>query len=152
MLDDVDRTLLIALQANARATNAELAELACLSESACSRRVRALEQRGVIAGYAARIDPQAVGRGLTVFVSISLSSQSQPVLEAFETAVRGAPEIVECHLMTGEADYLVRVAVADVADLERFHTHVLTKLPGVARISSSISLRAAVSRPGAPIR
>ncbi len=151
-LDRIDRTLLTALQQDGRATNAELAQIAHLSESACYRRVRALEQQGVITGYAAKVDPKAIGLGLTVFVSISLSGQSKPILDAFEAAVRDVPEIIECHLMTGDADYLIRLVVADVDDLERFHTNVLTKLPGVARLSSSISMRAAVSRGALPVR
>jgi DNA-binding Lrp family transcriptional regulator len=151
-LDQVDRILLRALQQNGRATNAELAEVAHLSESSCYRRVRALEQLGVITGYGARIDAKSIGLGLTVFVSLSLSGQSQPILEAFEAAVRNVPEIIECHLMTGHDDYIIRVVASDVADLERLHTNVLTKLPGVARINSSIGLRAVVSRDALPIR
>jgi DNA-binding Lrp family transcriptional regulator len=151
-LDQADRILLRALQQNGRATNAELAEVAHLSESSCYRRVRALEQQGVITGYGARIDAKSIGLGLTVFVSLSLSGQSQPILEAFEAAVRDVPEIIECHLTTGHDDYIIRVVASDVADLERFHTNVLTKLPGVARINSSIGLRAVVSRDALPIR
>ena len=140
-LDPYDKTLLRQLQANGRATNAELAEAANLSESACFRRVRALEAAGVIKGYAATVDPGAVGLGLTVYVSITLASQAQDVLAAFETAVAEAPEIIECHLMTGQADYIVRVVASDVDDLERLHAKVLTRLPGVARLNSSIALR-----------
>ncbi len=128
-LDKTDRILLRVLQQNGRATNAELAQVAHLSESACYRRVRALEQQGVITGYAAKIDPKSIGLGLTVFVSVSLSGQSKPILEAFETAVRGVPEIIECHLMTGDADYLIRLVVADVQDLERFHTTCSPSFP-----------------------
>lgn len=151
-IDNHDKVLLRRLQANGRATNAELAQAANLSESACFRRVRALEAAGVITGYAALVDPGAIGLGLTVYVSITLSSQAQDVLAAFETAVAEAPEIVECHLMTGQADYIVRLVASDVDDLERLHAKVLTRLPGVARLNSSIALRSVVRRSALPIR
>ena len=151
-IDSHDKVLLRQLQANGRATNAELAQAANLSESACFRRVRALEAAGVITGYAALVDPGAIGLGLTVYVSITLSSQAQDVLAAFETAVAEAPEIVECHLMTGQADYIVRLVASDVDDLERLHAKVLTRLPGVARLNSSIALRNVVRRSALPIR
>jgi len=151
-IDNHDKVLLRRLQDDGRATNAELAEAANLSESACFRRVRALETAGVITGYAALVEPAAVGLGLTVYVSITLSSQAQDVLAAFEAAVSEAPEIVECHLMTGQADYIVRLVASDVDDLERLHAKVLTRLPGVARLNSSIALRSVVRRTALPIR
>ncbi len=150
--DAHDKALLRRLQDDGRATNAELAEAAHLSESACFRRVKALENAGVITGYAATVDPRAVGLSLTVYVSITLSSQAQDLLAAFETAVAKAPEIIECHLMTGQADYIIRVVASDVDDLERLHASVLTRLPGVARINSSIALRTIVQRKALPIR
>lgn len=152
IIDNQDKVLLRQLQEHGRATNAELAQAANLSESACFRRVRALEAGGVITGYAATVDPAAVGLGLTVYVSITLASQAQDVLSAFEAAVNEAPEIMECHLMTGQADYIVRVVASDVADLERVHAQVLTRLPGVARLNSSIALRSIVRRGALPIR
>lgn len=151
-LDNVDKSLLRHLQGHGRATNAELAEAARLSDSACFRRVRALEAEGVITGYAATVDPRAVGLGLTVFVSITLSSQARDLLAAFEAAVAQAPEIMECHLMTGQADYILRVVASDVDDLERLHASLLTRLPGVARINSSIALRTVVRRTALPVR
>lgn len=151
-LDNVDKSLLRHLQGHGRATNAELAEAARLSDSACFRRVRALEAEGVITGYAATLDPRAVGLGLTVFVSITLSSQARDLLAAFEAAVAQAPEIMECHLMTGQADYILRVVASDVDDLERLHASLLTRLPGVARINSSIALRTVVRRTALPVR
>lgn len=151
-LDNVDKSLLRHLQGHGRATNAELAEAARLSDSACFRRVRALEAEGVITGYAATVDPRAVGLGLTVFVSITLSSQARDLLSAFEAAVAQAPEIMECHLMTGQADYILRVVASDVDDLERLHASLLTRLPGVARINSSIALRTVVRRTALPVR
>lgn len=151
-LDSADKRLITHLQAHGRATNVELAEAVRLSESACFRRVRALEAAGVIAGYAAEVDPRAVGLGLSVFVSITLASQAQDVLAAFEAAVIEAPEIMECHLMTGQADYVLRVVAADMDDLERVHATRLTRLPGVARINSSIALRMVVRRTALPLR
>lgn len=152
IIDNRDKALLRRLQEDGRATNAELAQAANLSESACFRRVRALEAEGVITGYAALVDPASVGLGLTVYVSITLSSQAQDLLAAFEAAVAEAPEIIECHLMTGQADYIVRVVASDVEDLERLHAKVLTRLPGVARLNSSIALRSIVRRNALPIR
>jgi Lrp/AsnC family leucine-responsive transcriptional regulator len=151
-LDSHDKVLLRALQEGGRATNAELAEAAHLSESACFRRVKALEAEGVITGYTAVVNPAAVGLALTVYVSITLASQAREVLAAFEAAVAEAPEIMECHLMTGQADYMIRVVASDVNDLERLHAQVLTRLPGVARLNSSIALRSVVRRGAQPIR
>lgn len=151
-LDATDRHLLRLLQEKGRATNAELAEAVHLSESACFRRVRTLEGDGVITGYAATVDPRAVGVGLTVYVSITLSSQAQDLLAAFEQAVAAAPEIMECHLMTGQADYMIRLVASSVEDLERLHATLLTRLPGVARINSSIALRTVVRRTALPVR
>lgn len=151
-LDATDKSLLRLLQEKGRATNAELADTVHLSESACFRRVRALEGEGVITGYGATVDPRAVGLGLTVYVSITLSSQAQDLLAAFEQAVAAAPEIMECHLMTGQADYMIRLVASDVEDLERLHATLLTRLPGVARINSSIALRTVVRRTALPVR
>ncbi len=150
-LDATDKTLLRALQTDGRATNAELSEAAHMSESACLRRVKQLEQIGVIERYTAVINPAAVGLPLTVFVTISLTSQSRELLSAFEAAVAGVPEVLECHLMTGAADYLLRVAVADVDGLERLHSAKLTRLPGVARVNSSLTLRCVVRRTTLPL-
>ncbi|MDP3854237.1 Lrp/AsnC family transcriptional regulator [Phenylobacterium sp.] len=151
-LDIADKRLLNHLQVHGRATNGELAQAARLSDSACFRRVRALEAEGVITGYTATVEPRAVGLGLSVFVSITLASQAQDVLAAFEAAVVEAPEIMECHLMTGQADYVLRVVAADMDDLERVHATRLTRLPGVARINSSIALRTVVRRTALPLR
>lgn len=106
----------------------------------------------MITGYGATVDPRAVGLGLTVYVSITLSSQAQDLLAAFERAVAAAPEIMECHLMTGQADYMIRLVASDVEDLERLHATLLTRLPGVARINSSIALRTVVRRTALPVR
>ena len=123
-----------------------------LSESACLRRVRALEARGTIEGYSARIDPQKVGLPGIVFVSITLERQDQDELQVFEDAVRAVPEVMDCYLMTGEFDYLLRVVVADTEDFERIHSQQLTRLPGVARVHSSFALRTVQKSAVLPIR
>ncbi len=150
-MDAIDRAILRVLQGDGRAPNAEIAKRVGLSESACSRRLRQLERDGVVTGYAGMIDPKAAGLGLTVFLRITLTAQSQGALAEFEAAVRAVPEVMECYLMTGEADYLMRVIVADTAAFEALHADRLTRLPGVARITSSVALRTAVRRAGLPI-
>ncbi len=151
-LDRIDRVILEVLQRDARITNAALAEKVSLSESACLRRVRALERSGLISGYGARIDQEKAGLPVNVFVSITLDRQDQPDLQAFEDAVRKIPEVMECYLMTGDFDYLLRVAVADTADFERMHSRELTRLPSVARVHSSLALRAVARQSVLPIR
>jgi DNA-binding Lrp family transcriptional regulator len=140
-LDRVDHLILTALQREGRLSNRELAEHVHLSESACLRRVRGLEESGVIDGYAARVHQGKVGLPGNVFVSITLNRQEQADLAAFEEAVRGVPEVMECYLMTGQQDYLLRVVVSDPGDFERLHSQHLTRLPGVARVQSSFALR-----------
>jgi Lrp/AsnC family transcriptional regulator, leucine-responsive regulatory protein len=131
---------------------ASLAEKVALSESACRRRLEILERSGVIEGYRALLDASALGFSLTVFVSIALGAQTDRDLGAFEAAVRAAPEVLECWLMTGDADYLLRVAARDVADLERIHREVLTRLPSVVRVNTAIAMRAVSPSRGLPIR
>jgi len=140
-LDRTDRTLLAELQRNGRVSNRELAEKVHLSESACLRRVRSLEEAGVIDRYAALVSQTKVGLPGNVFVSITLNRQEQADLAAFEEAVKRVPEVMECYLMTGAQDYLLRVVVTDPADFERLHSQHLTRLPGVARVQSSFALR-----------
>ncbi len=140
-LDTHDHAIVRALQADGRMSNVELAERISLSESATLRRVRSLEQAGLIEGYSARIDQAAAGLPGNVFVNITLQHQDQPDLQAFEEAVQQIPEVMECYLMTGNFDYLLRVVVADTADFERIHRKKLTRLPGVSRVQSSFTLR-----------
>src|SRR5258708_22054017 len=128
-LDRYDRAILRLLQQDARISNSVLAGKVNLSESACLRRVRALEESGLIEGYTALIDQHKAGFPVNVFVNITLDRQSQAGLEAFESAVRRVPEVMECYLMTGENDYLLRLVVADLPDLERIHNQQLTDLP-----------------------
>lgn len=140
-LDRYDRLIARELQRDGRLSNVELARRIGLSESATLRRVRALENDGLIHGYVAQLDPARAGFPTNVFVTITLHRQDQADLQAFEDAVQGIPEVMECYLMTGVADYLVRVVCRDAADFERLHSRHLTRLPGVARVQSSFALR-----------
>lgn len=150
-LDDTDRRMIRALQADGRITNADLARTVNLSESACLRRLRALEEARVISRYTAIINERAVGLPISVFVTVTLSSQAEGALTLFETAIAAVPEVVECYLMTGGSDYLLRLVVRDVDDLERVHSRELTRIPGVSRISSSVAMRTVVKRGALPV-
>jgi DNA-binding Lrp family transcriptional regulator len=151
-LDRTDQAILTELQRDGRLSNRELAERVHLSESACLRRVRALEEAGVIDRYAALVSQSKVGLPGNVFVSITLNRQEQADLAAFEEAVKRVPEVMECYLMTGAQDYLVRVVVSDPADFERLHSQHLTRLPGVARVQSSFALRTVRKSVELPVR
>ncbi|HEU4484691.1 MAG TPA: Lrp/AsnC family transcriptional regulator [Povalibacter sp.] len=151
-LDRFDRAILQTLQLDGRISNSALAERVSLSESACLRRVRALEASGLIEGYTARINQQRAGCPVNVFVNITLDRQDEVDLRKFEEAVRKLPEVMECYLMTGDYDYTLRVVVADTADYERIHSKHLTRLPGVARIHSSFALRTVQKSKELPIR
>ncbi len=144
LLDDIDRLILDQLQTNGRTPAVELAETVGLSPSACHRRVKALEQAGVIEAYVAVLDPEQINRDLDVFVEISLSSQSVQILADFEDAVSTCPEVMSCRLMAGDADYLVHLAVADPKDFERIHAQHLSRLPHVARLKSNFAIRTVV--------
>jgi Lrp/AsnC family leucine-responsive transcriptional regulator len=150
-LDRIDQRLLAELQQNGKLSNAELAGRVGLSESACLRRVKILEQAGVIQRYTALLDPLKVGMTVGFLVRITLKGQTDRDLGLFEQAVRAVPEVTECDLTTGGADYLLRVVARSAADFERLHSKVLTKLPGVARVESSFVLRAVVKNAGLPI-
>jgi Lrp/AsnC family leucine-responsive transcriptional regulator len=151
-LDRYDRTILQVLQREGRVPNSELAARVSLSESACLRRIRALEASGLIEGYAAVLNEQKAGLGVNVFVSITLERQERADLAAFERAVREVPEVMECYLMSGDYDYLLRVVVADTADFERVHSRQLTSLPHVARVHSSFALRTVQKSRELPVR
>jgi Lrp/AsnC family transcriptional regulator, leucine-responsive regulatory protein len=151
-LDRYDRAIVRALQLDGRITNSQLAESVSLSESACLRRVRALEESGFIEGYTALINQQRAGCPVNVFVNITLERQEQAHLHAFEEAARKVPEVMECYLMSGEYDYLLRVVLADTADFERLHSQHLTRLPNVARVHSSFALRTVQKSRELPIR
>lgn len=141
-LDKTDRKMLMILQRDGRMSNVELAQRINLSPSACLRRLQLLETSGVIASYAALISQEAIGRPTNIFVEVTLKSQSEELLNAFEKAVQECSEVMECYLMSGEADYLIRVIATDTQDYERIHKQYLTRLPGVARLRSSFALRA----------
>lgn len=140
-LDSLDRAILTVLQGDARLTNVELAARVHLSPSACLRRVKALEDAGVIAGYVALLNPRAVGRHGTSYTIINLDSTQPARLDAFEQAARDTPEILDCFYVAGSNDYLVRFAYRDAEDLERLHAEVLPRLPGVVRSNSMLVLR-----------
>ena len=139
--DRTDISILRALQRNGRITINELGETVGLSASPAARRVRLLEEAGIIDGYAALIDEVALGFGFSVFVSVKLDKQVDKALAKFEAAIRTFPEVVDCWLMTGNRDYLLRIATTGLADFERFLVGKFTKVPGVASIESSIPLR-----------
>ncbi len=140
-MDRFDVALLEALQRDSRQSMAELGDQIGLSSSACHRRIRALEQAGMIEGYAARLNRDAMGLNLTAFVEMSLTSQSNESMERFEAAVANFPEILECHLMAGQADYLLRVAASDLKGFDAIHRDCLARLPGVAAIRTSFAIR-----------
>ena len=140
-IDSIDLAILRQLQADARLSNVDLAQRVHLSPSACLRRVKALEERGVISQYVALLDPKVVGRPGTSYTIINLESTQPARLEAFETAARQEPEILDCFYVVGTFDYLVRFTYRDAEDLERFHAEVLMRLPGVARSNSLLVLR-----------
>ncbi|WP_395543054.1 Lrp/AsnC family transcriptional regulator [Neotabrizicola sp. sgz301269] len=150
-LDATDRRILAALQNDGRMTNADLAERVNLSPSACHRRVQRLEEEGFIAGYVALLDPRRMGLQTTVFVEITLESQAEDLLDAFEQQVARVPEVLECHLTAGTADYLLKVAVGDTEDFARLHRRFLSRLPGVAKMQSSFSLKTVVKTTALPV-
>lgn len=145
-LDATDKALIALLQENGRMTNADLALAVHLSPSAVLRRVRRLEDTGVIAKYVMLVDPTAIGRPTSVFVEMTLASQQEEVLDAFEARIVQIPEVMSCHLMAGTADYLVHVVCADVADYERIHRSHLAQLPGLAQLHSSFAIRTVTER------
>ena len=150
-LDKFDKLILEALQRDGRISNVQLAAKVNLSESACLRRVRALEEDGYIDRYAALINQPKAGLSGNVFVHIGLHREEQRELAAFEEAVKEIPEVMECYLMTGEFDYLLRVVVSDMADFERLHKESLTRLPGVARVNSSVAIRTVQKKTELPL-
>ena len=151
-LDRIDRAILHELQLDARLSNTALAERVALSESACLRRVRILENSGLLRAYVGLVDQSMAGYPDNVFVQITLESQQRDDLAAFEAAVAELPEVMECYLMSGMSDYLLRVIVEDARDYERIHSNYLTQLPGVDRVHSSFALRTVIKRTEVPIR
>lgn len=150
-LDRIDRKILALLQENGRQPNNELADQVGLSPSPCLRRVKALEEAGVISRYVALVDPASVDLPVNIFVSVSLDRQIEDRIDAFEAAVMERPEVLECYLMSGDADYLLRVVVPDLASYERFLKEHLTRIPGVAGIRSSFALKQVRYRTALPL-
>ena len=149
--DDIDRAILNVLHKKGRISNAELADLVNLSASACHRRVQRLEKDGFIKEYVALLSPRKIGVPTTVFVEITLSAQADEVLENFEKAVARIPDVLECHLMAGAADYILKVVAEDTDDFARIHRQHLTRLPGVAQMQSSFALRTVFKTTALPI-
>lgn len=140
-LDAIDAAILRELQQDGRLSNVELAQRVHLSPSACLRRVKQLEDAGVISQYVALVNPKAIGQHGVSFTIINLATMSNALLEAFEDAVRAEPRVLDCFYVAGSNDYLIRFAYRDAEDLERFHTEVLMRLPGVERSNSMLVLR-----------
>ena len=150
-IDATDARILTVLQKRGRISNADLAEEVNLSASACHRRVQQLERAGIIRDYVALLDPKKLGRPTVVFVEITLSGQADEVLEAFEREVSRIPDVLECHLMAGTADYLLKVVAEDTEDFARIHRKKLARLPGVAQMHSSFALRIVRSTTALPV-
>lgn len=150
-LDDVDRQILHDLQADGRMTNVDLAERAGISAPPCLRRVRVLEKAGIIRGYHADIDPHALGFGVTVFASVSLKSQAEADLRAFHELIESWPMVRECHMLTGETDFLLKVVAADWDAYEKFLTTKLTAAPNVSTVKSALTIKTTKHTPGVPI-
>ncbi len=149
--DAIDLKILEELQQDAKLTNVELATRVGLSPSPCLVRVRALEQEGVIDKYVTLVNPLKMGLGVSVFIQISLERQVEAALETFQHAMQDFHEVMECYLMTGDADYLLRVVVRDVQELEQFIVNRLSRIPGVANIRSSFALKQVKYKTAVPI-
>jgi Lrp/AsnC family transcriptional regulator, leucine-responsive regulatory protein len=145
-LDSIDRRILHEVVQDARISQMVLAERAGLSPTACTRRLHALEKKGVIKGYAAVVDASELGFMMTVHVHITLDKQSEDALSAFEREIAKCPDVVSCYLMSGNDDYLVHVQARDMQDYERIHKQHLSRMPGVARLHSSFAMRSVVKR------
>jgi DNA-binding Lrp family transcriptional regulator len=150
-LDRIDRKILNDLQEKGRMTNVQLAERAGISAPPCLRRVRALEESGVIKGYHAEIDPSSLGYGISVWAQVGLSSQSETDLKKFEDLIKGWPLVRECYLVSGEADYVLKIVAEDWDAYQKFLTQHLTAAPNISHIKSALGIRVAKYKPGVPI-
>ncbi len=150
-LDEIDRRILRAIQRNGRLSNAELSDDVHLSPSACHRRVQRMEKDGYIKDYVALLDARKLGVPTTVFVEITLQGQADEVLDAFEKSVARIPDVLECHLMAGTADYLLKVVAEDTEDFARIHRQYLARLPGVGQMQSSFALRTVCKTTALPV-
>ena len=151
-MDAIDARLLSALQRDGRQTVTDLAAAIGLSPTPCARRLARLEAEGVIEGYSARVDQARIGFPVSVFIQVELESQSKDAIDAFERAVRGSERVMECHLMTGTRDILMRVVAADLTDFDRFLEDKLMRVPGIRSMRSSFALRTMVRRQVLPVR
>ena len=145
-LDEIDTAIIRVLQRKGRATNDEVGDAVGLSSSAASRRIHALESRGVITGYQALIENKILGADITVFVRVTLERQAAAALQNFESAIRRCNSVASCHLMAGEYDYMLQVKVASMADYERLHQQELSRFPGVSRLESNFAVRDVIER------
>ncbi|GGE42320.1 AsnC family transcriptional regulator [Primorskyibacter flagellatus] len=150
-LDTIDRRILRVIQVQGRISNADLSEKVGLSASACHRRVQRLESEGVVRDYVALLDPRKIGLPSTVFVEIKLQGQADEILDAFEAEVKRVPEILECHLMAGTADYILKVVADSTEDFARIHRQHLSRLPGVQQMQSSFALRTVFKTTALPV-
>jgi DNA-binding Lrp family transcriptional regulator len=150
-LDDIDRQLLAELQANGRITNVELASRVGLTAPPCLRRVRALEEAGIIEGYNAQINAAQLGFGITVFAMVSLKGQAEASLREFEDYVRALPEVRECHMLNGEIDFILKIVSRDLQSFQEFLTGKLTPAPNVASVKTSLTIRTSKNEPGVPL-
>ena len=150
-IDSTDRRILVTLQRHGRMSNADVAERVNLSASACHRRIQRLEAEGYIKDYVALLNPRKLQKPTTVFVEITLSAQADEVLESFEKAVARIPDVLECHLMAGTADYILKVVAENTEDFARIHRQYLTRLPGVAQMQSSFALRTVFKTTALPL-
>ena len=151
-IDTIDYRILNELQANGKLSNVELATRVHLSPSACLARVRRLEDSGIISRYVTLLDAHAAGLPISVFIQIRLERQVEMSLEKFEACMNDYPEVMECYLMTGDSDYLIRVVVADIQAIEKFIVNQLSKIPGVANIKSSFALKQVKYKTALPLR
>ncbi|TNC50121.1 Lrp/AsnC family transcriptional regulator [Rubellimicrobium rubrum] len=150
-LDHIDRHILALLQAQGRMTNVELAARVGISPPPCLRRVRALEEAGYIRGYHADIDPQRLGFEVRAFAHVRLKSQAEPDLQAFEALAREWPYVRECHMLSGEVDFILKCAAPDLRAFQRFLTEALTPAPNVASVKTSLVIRSGKDEPGVPV-
>ena len=150
-LDSIDRRLLAELQAEGRVTNVDLARRVGLTAPPCLRRVRALEEAGVIRGYHADLDPASLGFTITVFAMVSLKSQAEEDLRAFENHIKGLAEVRECHMLNGEIDFILKIVSKDLQSFQEFLTSKLTPAPNVASVKTSLTIRTAKNEPGVPL-
>ena len=150
-LDDIDRRLLAELQSEGRITNVELAHRVGLTAPPCLRRVRALEEEGVIRGYHANLNPSKLGFAITVFAMVSLRSQAEEDLRDFEEHIKALPEVRECHMLNGEIDFILKIVSRDLQSFQEFLTSKLTPAPNVASVKTSLTIRTAKQQPGVPL-